>query len=56
MVDKVQARKLEENSRSRRNLRSVYSLVAGTEALASSRQAILSPLVADPTDTAMIQQ
>ena len=56
MVDKVQTGKLEENSRSHRHYRHVYSLLAGTEALASGRQAILSPLAADPRDTAMIRQ
>jgi len=52
MVDKGQAGKLEENSRSRR---CVYSLLAGAAATAAE-YAVFSPLVADPTDTAETQK
>lgn len=52
MVGKAQAKRLEENSKSHRNCRCIYSLLASAAAL-SSRHAIFSPLM---VDTAVMQQ
>ena len=52
MTDKVQTGKLEESSRSRRG---AYSLLAGVVATAAEH-AVFSPLMADPTDTAVMQK
>ena len=64
-VGRVRARRLEEDRRSLRNCRHVYSLLAGAAAIPvfspgwrssrSSKHAIFSPLVADPADTAMMR-
>ena len=48
VVDKAQAKRLEESSRSHRNCRHIYSLLDGTAAIPK-----FSPLMADPTNTAM---
>ena len=53
-VSKVGAGKLEENSRSPRNCKHVYSLLSGTAAAAADN-AVFSPLVVDPVDTALTQ-
>lgn len=50
-VGKVQAKSLEEYSRSYRNCRDIYSLLADTAAITQ-----FSPLMADPMDTSMTQQ
>ena len=52
MTDEVQTGKLEESSRSRRG---AYSLLAGAAATAAEH-AVFSPLMADPTDTAVTQK
>ena len=51
-VGKVQAKRLEGDSRNCRNCRLVYSLLSSH----SSRYATFSSFVADPTDTAVTQQ
>ena len=48
------AGKLEENSRSPRNCKRVYSLLSGAAAVAADN-AVFSPLVVDPADTALTQ-
>ena len=55
MEGKAQAKRLGENSRSRRNCRGVYSLLARAAALAAETLTF-SPLLADPADTAVMQQ
>lgn len=45
--------RLEENARNPRNCRYVYSLGAGTAAVAAA--AMLYPLLVDPVDTALPQ-
>ena len=64
MVGKGGAKRLRGDSRSCRNCRQVYSLLAGTAAIAvfspswrinySSRHAVFSPLMVDPMDTAAV--
>ena len=48
------AGKLEENSRSPRNCKHVYSLLSGAAAVAADN-AVFSPLVVDPADIAIMQ-
>ena len=55
MEGKAQAKRLGENSRSHRNCRGVYSLLARAAALAAETLTF-SPLLADPADTAVMQQ
>ena len=47
------AGKLEENSRSPRNCKHVYSLLSGAAAVAADN-AVFSPLVVDPADIAIM--
>ena len=53
VVSKARAKRLEENVRSQRNCKHVYSLGAGTTAVAAADT--LYSLLADPADTALPQ-
>ena len=50
-VGNAQAKRLEEDTKSHRNCRHIYSLLAGTAAVA-----VFSPLMAEPVDTTVMQQ
>ena len=50
-VGNARAKGLEEDTKSHRNCRHIYSLLAGTAAIA-----VFSPLMAEPMDTTVMQQ